>query len=213
MRIGSQNMWNMPHPGRDTPQQSIVETAGPTHAQTSAAAPPPPPPQGNGGQSEDRPQEESLLDRILARGFSQFVADIEAQKLKELREKLLGAMGLTEADLEKMSPDQRQAIEDSIAEEIKRRLEAAAIVNGGNTEGQDQTALFAMGLSVSGAKSDTASSGNDQGAARGLNDRAEGIGLGPLLALQEVEDGEAKPSRAVSDANADKPGKNDPIVI
>lgn len=45
-----------------------------------------------------------------------------AQHMRDLRDAILKEMGLTEEDLAAMPPEQRAAIEESIAEKIKERL-------------------------------------------------------------------------------------------
>ncbi len=42
--------------------------------------------------------------------------------MKQLREKVLAEMGLSEADLAAMGPEQRKAVEDAIAEAVKEKL-------------------------------------------------------------------------------------------
>lgn len=141
---------------------------------------------------------QSLMDRILQSGFQKFVADIEAEKIAKLREKLLNAMGLNEEMLANMSPDQRKIIEDLIAEEIKHRMEAAQKMNG--HEPHPVGAVPSSGIS----DIDTASDGVTA-VKPGMN-----TGLGVLLALQEVE---AEGSQSESATERREPGKIDPAVI
>lgn len=61
---------------------------------------------------------------ILDQGFRTYTDNIRAEKLEELREKILEAMGLTEEDLENMSASQRQTIERIVAQEMQKRLTA-----------------------------------------------------------------------------------------
>tara|TARA_R110000772_G_scaffold73216_4_gene159733 strand:+ start:29895 stop:30416 length:522 start_codon:yes stop_codon:yes gene_type:complete len=66
------------------------------------------------------------LDFIREHGFAAYAEKVEEQKKEELREKILNRMGLTEEDLEKMPAEQRATIEDLIAQEIQRRMQASA---------------------------------------------------------------------------------------
>lgn len=61
---------------------------------------------------------------ILDQGFRAYTDNIRAEKLEELREKILEAMGLSEEDLENMPASQRDQIERMIALEIQQRLTA-----------------------------------------------------------------------------------------
>ncbi|GEO82882.1 hypothetical protein [Pararhodospirillum oryzae] len=74
------------------------------------------------------------FDVIKSKGFQAYVKDLEAEKIKELREKLLSQMGLSEEDLANMSPEQRSAIEDTIAQEIQRRLATNSMANQGDSD-------------------------------------------------------------------------------
>ena len=67
---------------------------------------------------------QSAIDYIKAHGFTAYLEKLRIEKAEELREKLLRAMGLTEEDLANMPMEARAAIEDRIAEEIKRRMAA-----------------------------------------------------------------------------------------
>jgi len=128
-----------------------------------------------------------------------------------LREKILGAMGLTEEDLESMPAEQRAQIEKMVEEEIKRRMEANRAVNG-DKEDPASTPGAGTQQAERGANSVSMATGNlalgphltaPAGADTSGAQPGEGMGLGPLLALQEVareEAGEAK----------QKHGKKDP---
>lgn len=61
---------------------------------------------------------------IRDKGFGAYADEIHAKKMEELREKILASMGLTEGDLENMTPEQRNQIEKMIALEIQQRLAA-----------------------------------------------------------------------------------------
>ncbi len=64
------------------------------------------------------------LDEIKDVGFGSYAQKINEEKLEELRKKILASMGLSEQDLEKMSPEQRAQIEKMVSLEIQRRLAA-----------------------------------------------------------------------------------------
>lgn len=64
------------------------------------------------------------LNEIRDKGFSAYAEEINERKLEELREKILASMGLSEGDLENMTPEQRNRIEKMIALEIQERLAA-----------------------------------------------------------------------------------------
>ena len=66
------------------------------------------------------------LDIVREKGFTAYAKEVEERKREELREKILNRMGLSEEDLEKMPAEQRAAIEDLIAQEIQRRMQASA---------------------------------------------------------------------------------------
>lgn len=61
---------------------------------------------------------------ILDQGFRAYTDNIRVEKLEELREKILEAMGLTEEELEKLPASQRDQIERMVALEIQQRLTA-----------------------------------------------------------------------------------------
>lgn len=73
----------------------------------------------------------SVVDEIREMGFSAYVKEIQIRKMEELREKILEAMGLSEEQLQEMPAEQRNQIEDMIAEEIRRRMMAASTINSG----------------------------------------------------------------------------------
>ncbi|MEQ9556189.1 MAG: hypothetical protein RIG67_10470 [Rhodospirillales bacterium] len=66
------------------------------------------------------------LDIVREKGFTAYAKEVEERKREELREKILNRMGLSEEDLEKMPAEQRADIEDLIAQEIQRRMQANA---------------------------------------------------------------------------------------
>jgi hypothetical protein len=145
--------------------------------------------------------EKSTFEQIVEKGFSTFMEEMQAKKLKEMREKILGAMGLTEEMLAKMTPEQRAAVEKAVAEEMRRRLTAAAEIsaqekqtaNPQNNHPHDLTKLM-NGLAIGPEEIQTSAS---KGVGIG-----NGMGLGPLLALQEVE-------QNIDAERPSKPGQND----
>ncbi len=76
--------------------------------------------------------EPTVIDEMREKGFQAYVAEIQARKMEELREKILEAMGLSEEQLEEMPAEQRGQIETMVAEEIRRRMMAQATMNADN---------------------------------------------------------------------------------
>lgn len=74
------------------------------------------------------------VNKIRETGFMNYVKDIEEQKIKEMREKILQSMGLDEEKLAAMPADQRAAIEKSISERIQRQLDVASMNNSSDEE-------------------------------------------------------------------------------
>lgn len=88
-----------------TPQAQTEDESN-TTATTSAPTTSAPPPIISAASSDDTStsdnEPQSAYDRILEVGFSQYADELEAQKLKEMREEILAAMGLSEESLAKM---------------------------------------------------------------------------------------------------------------
>lgn len=104
------------------------------------------------------------LDEINNVGFGAYTDEIQARKMEELREKILASMGLTEGDLENMSPEQQGQIEKMIAMEIQARLAAEDALDEDSASPVDDATAVANQL------------------------RAAPNGLGTmLLALQEID--------------------------
>jgi len=76
----------------------------------------------NGNQSENRPEENG--NTLEKKDYTGFFKKIQEEKMKELREKILEEMGLTEESLSKMPSEQRSALEKIIAREINQRMSA-----------------------------------------------------------------------------------------
>ena len=77
-------------------------------------------------------------------GFTGFFKKLQEEKMKELREKILEEMGLSEEDLSKMPPEQRAAIEKTIAQEIAKRMSAeSALENDKETDPIQKRLLLA----------------------------------------------------------------------
>ncbi|PIW30512.1 MAG: hypothetical protein COW30_02175 [Rhodospirillales bacterium CG15_BIG_FIL_POST_REV_8_21_14_020_66_15] len=84
--------------------------------------------EASGSDGEGAPKTD--LDFIREKGFSTYAEEVEKRKMAELRERILNRMGLSEGDLNKMPAEQRAAIEDLIAREIQRRMQADAELEG-----------------------------------------------------------------------------------
>ena len=104
----------------------------------------------------------ALVDEIRDKGFVAYAKEIEEKKKEELRAKILGEMGLSEDVLEKISPEQRAEIEKMINAEILKRMTAEA-----------ELKRLEKGLP------------SDQMGIAQIDNA--GVGLGPLLALQEAD--------------------------
>lgn len=125
------------------------------------------------------PKEPSLIDEIRDKGMQAYMKEIQDKKKEELREKILREMGLSEEALSKMDPKARGEIEKMIAQEIIKRLQAEGQLTA-QQKGQPA-------LPYGDAK------GIEAGQSMAKIDGA-GVGLGPLLALQEVDaQNEGKP--------------------
>ncbi|NQV84864.1 MAG: hypothetical protein HQ494_13715 [Rhodospirillales bacterium] len=64
------------------------------------------------------------LEEIRDKGFGAYAEKVRAEKLAEMREKILTAMGLDEESLAKLSPEQRANIERAVSQQIQKRLAA-----------------------------------------------------------------------------------------
>jgi hypothetical protein len=124
-------------------------------------------------RSAQKPDEEppTLVEEIREKGFQAYAEELKEKKKEELRAKILGEMGLSEEDLQGMSAELRGQIEKMIAAEIVKRMTAEGELN--RQENGEQ------GLAT-GVKPQTGQP------AMALIDNA-GVGLGPLLALQEID--------------------------
>jgi pyrroline-5-carboxylate reductase len=76
-------------------------------------------------------EQNKVKSEILEKGFGTYVSDMQKEKLeKEIREKILSALGLTEDGLASLPAKQRAAIEktiqETIAEQMKARMEDKA---------------------------------------------------------------------------------------
>jgi hypothetical protein len=80
----------------------------------------------SGKDDKDDGVPQSDLEFIREKGFAAYAEEVEKRKMEEMREKILAKMGLSEEDLDKMPAEQRAAIEDLIAQEIQRRMQANA---------------------------------------------------------------------------------------
>lgn len=152
----------------------------------------------------EEPREKSLAERLAEQGFVNFVEQLQAEKREKMREEILTAMGLSEESLADMPHKQRAQIEKLVEDEIQRRMAGAAIMNKDENEQKVQPGELIPGH------------GNlDHGPVEnlaGTNGRAidklgVGMGLGPLLALQEVATERAETGRENS---TNEHGKKDP---
>jgi hypothetical protein len=64
------------------------------------------------------------LNEVRDMGFSAYAEKIRVEKLAEMREEILKAMGLNEESLAELSADQRAIIERAVNQEIQKRLAA-----------------------------------------------------------------------------------------
>jgi len=122
----------------------------------------PPPLDPHKASNPEETTEKALIDEVRDKGFRQYVDDLEEKKKEDLRKKILAAMGLTEADLAKMPSEQRAEIEKMIKAEILKRMTA-----------ETELKRLEKGLH------------SDQMGIAQIDNA--GVGLGPLLALQEAD--------------------------
>lgn len=85
---------------------------------------------------------------ILDVGFRAYTDNIRAEKLEELREKILEAMGLSEEDLENMPASQRDQIERMVALEVQKRLTAEDALTDNAEEKAEPTGVSEQILST-----------------------------------------------------------------
>ncbi|OEJ67499.1 hypothetical protein BEN30_08635 [Magnetovibrio blakemorei] len=116
-------------------------------------------------------EKKTLVEEIREKGFQAYAEELKEKKKEELRAKILGEMGLSEEDLQSMSPEMRGQIEKMIANEIVKRMTA---------EGELKRQENGMQGLQKGTKPQTGQP------TMALIDNA-GVGLGPLLALQEID--------------------------
>ncbi|MBL4614440.1 MAG: hypothetical protein JKY27_06160 [Magnetovibrio sp.] len=129
------------------------------------------------GAGSKIPEEKSLIAEIREKGFGTYVEELEERKKEELRDKLLGEMGLSEEQLAQMSPDARAAIEKAIAEAIRKRMSAASELSKEQEAPKGQDGQFSL--------HNAAEVPLGQPTMAQIDDA--GVGLGPLLALQEID--------------------------
>ena len=122
-------------------------------------------------EQAEEPKEKTLLEEIRDKGFGTFVEDLKEKKKEELRAKILESMHLTEDDLAGMPPEQRAQIEKIIAQEMLKRMTA-----------EDELKKASEGkMSLNITPSITINSPEN------TKIDVAGVGLGPLLALQEID--------------------------
>jgi hypothetical protein len=96
-------------------------------------------------QTRDTPPDNRLTDDVNTlkkKGFTGFFKKMQEEKMKELREKILEEMGLTEEDLSKMPPEQRATIEKMIAKEMQLRMSAESALEDEKTTDSIQKRLL-----------------------------------------------------------------------
>ncbi len=77
------------------------------------------------------------IAEIKEKGFVAWYKDLQKEKMEELRQEILGEMGLTEEDLAAMPPEQRADVEKQISEEIQKRMAAMAELNRNEDDEKD----------------------------------------------------------------------------
>jgi len=129
----------------------------------------------------EKSTEKPLVDEIREKGFQAYAEEIAEKKKEELREKILGAMGLDEEKLASMPPELRAQIERMVSAEMLKRMSADGELN------RQQNGL-AEGSSVEAVRATSPAHAQVDGV---------GVGIGPLLALQEIDrqDDEISPKR------------------
>jgi len=116
---------------------------------------------------KEDPQKDDI-DYIREHGMRAYAEEVHKQKLEELREKILEAMGLTEEALSRMPADQRLEIEKMISQEIQKRVATDSLVNGGSeSEGQPTQQVGVGGIDPDNITTAQVMAG-DPGSAMGL---------------------------------------------
>ena len=78
--------------------------------------------------ADSKAQTKATLDAIRDKGIYQWAKEQQVEKLKEkIRSQVLAARGTSEGDLAKMDPKSRASAEDSITQEIARRIKEAML--------------------------------------------------------------------------------------
>ena len=95
---------------------------------------------------KDDPNKEDI-EYIREHGMRAYAEEVHKQKMEELREKILEAMGLTEEALSEMPADQRLAVEKMISQEIQKRMAANSLMNDGpESKGQSSQQASTGGI-------------------------------------------------------------------
>ena len=115
--------------------------------------------------------EKTVLDEIRDKGFTAYSKEINDKKLEDLRAKILGSMGLTEEEFAKLPFDQQQIISKMVDLQMQKYTTAEAALSQNNKEALNLHDVKPM----ANVKSNT------------TQIDSAGVGIGPLLALQEVE--------------------------
>jgi len=110
--------------------------------------------------------EKPLIDEVREKGFVAYTKEIAEKKKEEIRAEILAKMGLSEEALAKLSPELRAQIEKMINAEILNRMTA-----------EDELKRMEKGLGT----------GQPTNQMNLVQIDSAGVGLGPLLALQEAD--------------------------
>lgn len=125
--------------------------------------------------STREPEQKTVLDEVREKGFTAYAKELNDQKLEDKRKELLGLMGLTEEALADMSPEQQALINKIVDGDVRQYATAEAQLTGNKKELLN---IHTVQNTLSSTPMPTPTTTSiDKG----------GVGIGPLLALQEIE--------------------------
>ncbi|MDV7340891.1 hypothetical protein RYZ26_14890 [Terasakiella sp. A23] len=85
-------------------------------------------------------EQQEVKAEILDKGFAKYVSDMQQEKLeKEIREKILNALGLSEEQYKQLPAEQRAAIEKAVQEAIQQEMQARSQEH--NQENKDKSGV------------------------------------------------------------------------
>jgi len=85
-------------------------------------------------------EQQQVKAEILDKGFQKYVSDMQQEKLeKEIREKILAALGLSEEQYKMLPAEQRAAIEQAVQEAIQQEMQARG--EDHNQENKDKSGV------------------------------------------------------------------------